>query len=421
MKEFTNCALLIITVLIINKSTYAQGVSINTSGANPDTSAILDVSSNDKGMLIPRLTTAERNAISSPAHALIIFNLSSNCFEIYNSNISQWVSGICIGCQLPGSFIATNGGNITSSSFYANWNASPAASTYYLDVATDAVFTSFVSGYNNLNVGNVTTYNVTGLSASTAYYYRVRAGNACGIGSYSNTISVNTSSSGGCGGLTSITDVRDGKIYPVVEIGTQCWMAKNLNYGTYVTVPTGQGGAGTQKYCYGNDTANCTIYGGLYEWAEIMDNAPGCNGTSTSPPCPSLVQGICPSGWHVPSHYEWTLLEKNSGSNPGAFPYDVSTINWLGTDEGRNLKETGCTHWVCGGTAGTNSTGFTAFGGGFTSGGSSHYFNDNGNWWSCTDYDTYNAWYRGISYFYGTVYRDKLDKLRGHSARCVKD
>jgi len=74
--------------------------------------------------------------------------------------------------------------------FTANWNSSILATTYYLDVSTNSSFTSFVSGYENLNVGNVTTYNVTGLSCGTTYYYRVRAGNSCGAGASSGTITV---------------------------------------------------------------------------------------------------------------------------------------------------------------------------------------------------------------------------------------
>src|SRR5436190_1231996 len=74
-----------------------------------------------------------------------------------------------------------------------NWNTSATAVAYYLDVATDAGFTSLLSGYNNLNVGNVTTYTVTGLTCNTSYFCRVRASNGCGVGSNSTTIIVNTS------------------------------------------------------------------------------------------------------------------------------------------------------------------------------------------------------------------------------------
>ncbi len=110
-------------------------------------------------------------------------------------------------------------------------------------------------------------------------------------------------------GSTSFTDSRDSKAYSQTQIGTQCWMAQNLDYGTYVPVATGQGGGGTQKYCYGDNSANCTVYGGMYEWDEMMNGAASCNGTGAGQPaCLTPVPGICPSGWHIPSHYEWTLL-----------------------------------------------------------------------------------------------------------------
>ena len=88
---------------------------------------------------------------------------------------------------------ATSATSIVSTSFYANWNAVAGASGYYLDIATDAAFTSMVSGYNNLDVGNVTTKSVTGLTAGVTYYYRVRAYNGTGgTGPSSNTINVTT-------------------------------------------------------------------------------------------------------------------------------------------------------------------------------------------------------------------------------------
>ena len=81
---------------------------------------------------------------------------------------------------------------ITQSSFSANWNTTSGAKTYYLDVATDSGFTSFVAGYNDLDVGNVGTHHVTGLGCNTSYYYRVRAFNACGASANSGTMNITT-------------------------------------------------------------------------------------------------------------------------------------------------------------------------------------------------------------------------------------
>lgn len=88
---------------------------------------------------------------------------------------------------------ATAATGVTNSSFSANWDAATGDPTgYYLDVSTDT-FSTFVSGFNNLDVGLVTTKSVTGLSASTLYQYRVRSYNADGTSASSNTISVTTS------------------------------------------------------------------------------------------------------------------------------------------------------------------------------------------------------------------------------------
>ena len=89
---------------------------------------------------------------------------------------------------------ATAATNINSSSFVANWSSVSGATGYELDVATSGSFTgsSYVSGYRDLNVGNVTSRSVTGLNANTPYYYRVRAYNARGTSGNSNVISVTT-------------------------------------------------------------------------------------------------------------------------------------------------------------------------------------------------------------------------------------
>lgn len=162
-----------------------NNVAINETGASGDASSILDVSSTNKGFLAPRMTTAQRNAIASPANGLIIYNTTCNDINYYNG--SQWIA---MSLTTPA---ATNATGITATQFTANWIASPLATAYLLDVSTSPTFATFVPGYNGLNVGNVLSYNVTGLTCGTTYYFRIRAQNACGISSFSNVITVNTS------------------------------------------------------------------------------------------------------------------------------------------------------------------------------------------------------------------------------------
>lgn len=102
------------TVLLLccnNALVLGQGTAINTSGASPDNSAILDVSSNQKGMLIPRMTDQERNAITNPANGLTIFNTSTNCFNIYINGM--WTQ-LCPNCIAPPTPVASSNSPLCS-------------------------------------------------------------------------------------------------------------------------------------------------------------------------------------------------------------------------------------------------------------------------------------------------------------------
>jgi len=96
----------------------------------------------------------------------------------------------------------------------------------------------------------------------------------------------------------SLNDPRDSLNYPTILIGTQCWMAANLNFGR--VTPSSQlqlDNCIHEKYCYNDNPSNCDLSGGLYQWNEMMDydNAEG-------------IQGFCPPGWHVPTESDWALL-----------------------------------------------------------------------------------------------------------------
>ncbi len=232
-------------------------------------------------------------------------------------------------------------------------------------------------------------------SASCMRFYDGTQWSLC-AGSSSTTFS--------CG--TPFADSRDGKIYNSVQIGTQCWMAENLNIGEMVNGSIDQADDATiEKYCYGNSTSNCDTYGGLYQWNEMMDYD-----TTES------TQGICPSGWHLPSDAEWCTLEQEVDST-----ITCSSTGWRGVDGGGKLKESGTTHWTSTNTGATNSSGFTGLPGGYRLvGGSFDSTGDLAGFWSSSVGGS-SAWYRSLGYGYARVGRSYGSQAYGFSARCVRD
>lgn len=131
-----------------------------------------------------------------------------------------------------------------------------------------------------------------------------------------------------CGDV--LRDTRDGQAYATVLIGTQCWMAENLNVGTMLPITTSQTDNGViEKHCYDDSPANCLAKGGIYAWNEMMDYGPSDAGN------PSTTRGICPPGWHVPSDEEFKVLEMHLGMTRT----EADLINgWRGVGAGTALK-----------------------------------------------------------------------------------
>lgn len=108
-----------------------------------------------------------------------------------------------------------------------------------------------------------------------------------------------------------LCDTRDNKEYKVVTIGTQIWMAENLNYADSVKTPS----LLKRSWCYGNKSEKCDEYGRLYTWSAAIDSVTLYNkgkgvicGDGRTCNLPENVQGICPDGWHLPSQTEWQVL-----------------------------------------------------------------------------------------------------------------
>lgn len=235
-------------------------------------------------------------------------------------------------------------------------------------------------------------------NAGETYTLRWLVYNDCGYNQDDVTISFAAAETFTCGEL--LIDSRDSQSYPTVLIGGKCWMAANLNIGTQLTGATNPtDNSEIEKYCYGDDSGNCDIYGGLYQWNETM-------GYSTT----ESAQGICPTGWHIPSDEEVKQLEISLG-----MPQADADLNntWRGVAQGVGtaMKEGGSSDFNIQ-LAGRKSSSF-----GFV--GSAGYI------WCSTEGIDYSSETHAMRRCWGAsagVGRyDSFPKNYSFSVRCVKD
>lgn len=250
---------------------------------------------------------------------------------------------------------------------------------------------------------------ITGLSAKTSYYVRSYATNSHGT-SYGEIKQFESD-------LNTITDSRDGQIYKIVEIGSQTWFAENLAYLPAVS-PSSTNYAFSFPYYYvsgyegydvntAKETDNYSIFGVLYNWNAAM------NGVSSSSTIPSNVQGACPDGWHMPSDAEWKQLEMFIGMSQ----FDADKIDYRGTNEGEKLKSK--SGWYYNGN-GTDIYNFRVLPGGDMS--PNNFLGYVGLFWTSTEINTTNAWYRMFGCDNKGIYRrSNHHKGQYHSVRCVKN
>jgi len=176
----------------------------------------------------------------------------------------------------------------------------------------------------------------------------------------------------------SFTDSRDGTQYKTVTIGSQTWMAENLNYD-----------AGSGSWAYDNDSSNAAVYGRLYSWAAARE--------------------ACPPGWRLPSDMEWHILVEHLGGPRVA---------------GGKMKETGIAHWNSPNTGATNENGFSALPAGYRYDGKYYGMGSSASFWSSTasgDGKCY-VWHRYLFHSISAVYRYRYCYTKyGFSVRYVRD
>jgi uncharacterized protein (TIGR02145 family) len=199
-----------------------------------------------------------------------------------------------------------------------------------------------------------------------------------------------------------------GETYPTVVIGTQTWLAKNLNYAVKDSKCYGEGGEVIIDYDEDDNPItktlspaevqdNCVKYGRLYSWPTAMT--------------------VCPSGWHIPSNADWDKLYRYADGTSGtSSPYDSPTA-------GKHLKaQSGWNPYS--GIEKLDTWGFSALPGGRGySDGSFDDVGDIGYWWSASELEVYSdiAYNRHMYYYHDHAYWKDLYKSDLQSVRCIKD
>lgn len=435
---------------LISYTSQAQ-VALNNNGKAPDSSAMLDVQSTEKGMLVPRMTEAERNAISRPANGLLIFckdddnfymnkgtantpdwrvmssQWLSNGYKLYfnSGNVGVGTSNPQLNFQVTGRIGAAYGDATTPSFVFGDGSentgfSSPTSKAIAIVNNGNQSALFDVNGRMGIGTGNPNEAALLELNSTTCGFLPPRMTqtqrNAIssppeGLMIFNNTtMSVNIyngffwmhpdntpADAWHCG--HRFHDGRDGKNYRTVQIGDQCWFAENLNYGTRIDGSLDQTDNGTtEKYCYDDLESNCDVYGGMYQWEEVM----AYQDTILAP-----NQGICPYGWHVPTSDDWQDLTYELGSDY--------------TARGGLLKETGTTHWQSPNTGATNTTRFTAIGAGRRTSSGFKQLHMYAYFWSSVSYSPFTAGLRRVDYDDAGYYMEINDITYGHSVRCVKN
>ncbi len=217
-----------------------------------------------------------------------------------------------------------------------------------------------------------------------------------------------------CPGLSTVTDIN-GNIYNTVQIDIQCWMKDNLKTTTYrngtpipnVTDSSSWSNLTTGAYVwFENDTSRKDLYGALYNWYATDD-----------------TNGLCPKGWHVPTHDEWTALTDFIGGTSSPHGNELKSCRQVNSPLGGGCNTTEHPRWNESDDYGTDDYGYSGLPGGCRNNLSTYnQLTVYGNWWSSTEFVSGYAWYRSIRYYSGMVIvTPSLGHQEGFSVRCIKD
>jgi uncharacterized protein (TIGR02145 family) len=262
-----------------------------------------------------------------------------------------------------------------------------------------------------------TTASITTTPAETTTYTVIGTNQYGCTGTASVTVTVIPQGGQPCPGMATITDY-DNNIYNTVQIGNQCWMKENLRTTSYsdgTPIEQGTDTSRTTAYWYypSGNSDNMSTLGLLYNWAAVM------RGSASSSENPSGVQGVCPTGWHVPSDAEWTELTDyvSSQSEYACNGTSIYIAKALASTTGWNSFSSNCT--VGNTPSDNNATGLGIVPAGYYSG--NYNAATTAYCSSATEYNENYVYNRNIGFFSSTVNRGNLAKYTALSVRCIKD
>ena len=217
-----------------------------------------------------------------------------------------------------------------------------------------------------------------------------------------------------CPDTPSVTDI-DGNTYNTVQIGDQCWMKENLKTTTDrngTSIPNvinddNWSNLTTGAYVwYDNDISYKDSYGAMYNWYTTAD-----------------ANGLCPTGWHVPTVDEWTDLTDYIGGKDSPHGNELKSCRQVDSPLGGECNTIEHPRWSeDNNNWGTDDYGFSGLPGGYRHGNGTFYIiGEFGFWWSFTDSSSEYAWSRRLDYSEGNVTPATYTKDKGNSVRCIKD
>jgi uncharacterized protein (TIGR02145 family) len=323
---------------------------------------------------------------------------SQPLFKLFSSVDDVTIFGFdCVGVKITGTLVKGKVvSNVSATINYTDGDGKTYLTKSHTSTGVTGLSATLQAG-KLANGGGTLIYTISGTpnTAGTASF-------AIDLGGKSCAINITVDQTIGKPG-PNITD-SEGNSYKTVTIGTQQWMAENLKVSKYrdgTSIPNitdntkwNQNSTGAWAY-YGNDAANNAKYGKLYNGYAVSKTTNG-------------NKNVCPTGWHVPTDAEWTVLTAYLGGQIVA---------------GGKMKEEGISNWKSPNIDATNTSLFTGLPGGSRSvSGDFLHIGINGNWWSFSEDNTY-PWngFLNLNYSVGSAYRGNYDKAYGLSVRCLRD